>query len=138
MTVPREEAWLDGDDGRLVRPYTVSNGRTSPSTGLELTSLVQSAGGEPPSGLEPDHAQALALCPEPASVAAISERLRLPAAVTKILLADLLEWGAVTAVTAVTDAADVAAVTDEALRPDAGPADRDVLERVLDGLQRRL
>ena len=109
MTVPREEAWLDGDDGRLVRPYTVSNGRTSPSTGLELTSLVQSAGGVPPSGLEPDHAQALALCPEPASVAAISERLRLPAA-----------------------------VTDEALRPDAGPADRDVLERVLDGLQRRL
>ena len=133
--MPREEAWLDGDDGRLVRPYTVSNGRTSPSTVLELTSLVQSAGGEPPSGLEPDHAQALALCPEPASVAAISERLRLPAAVTKILLADLLEWGAVTAVT---DAADVAAVTDEALRPDAGPADRDVLERVLDGLQRRL
>ena len=135
MTVPREEAWLDGDDGRLVRPYTVSNGRTSPSTGLELTSLVQSAGGVPPSGLEPDHAQALALCPEPASVAAIAEQLRLPAAVTKILLADLLEWGAVTAVT---DAADVAAVTDEALRPDAGPADRDVLERVLDGLQRRL
>jgi hypothetical protein len=132
VTATREEAWLDGDDGRLVRPYAVSNGRTSPSTGLDLTSLVQSAGGMPPSGLEPDHAAALALCPEPASVAAIAERLRLPAAVTKILLADLLEWGAVTAV------ADVAAVTDEALRPDAGPADRDVLERVLDGLQRRL
>ena len=126
MTVPREEAWLDGDDGRLVRPYTVSNGRTSPSTGLELTSLVQSAGGVPPSGLEPDHAQALALCREPASVAAIAERLRLPAAVTKVLLCDLLEWGAVTA------------VTGEPLPPDAGPADRDVLERVLDGLQRRL
>jgi Protein of unknown function (DUF742) len=138
VTVPREEAWLDGDDGRLVRPYAVSNGRTTPSTGLDLTSLVQSAGGAPPSGLEPDHAQALALCREPASVAAIAERLRLPAAVTKILLADLLEWNAVTAATAVTAAADVAAVTDEALRPDAGPADRDVLERVLDGLQRRL
>jgi Protein of unknown function (DUF742) len=135
VTMPREESWLDGDDGRLVRPYTVSNGRTSPSTSLGLTSMVKSAGGVPPSGLEPDHAQALALCREPASVAALAERLRLPAAVTKVLLADLLDWGAVTTVTAVTAVTDE---TGEPLRPDAGPADRDVLERVLDGLQRRL
>jgi hypothetical protein len=126
VTAPREESWLDGDDGRLVRPYAVSYGRTSPSTSLDLTSRMKSTGGAPPSGLEPDHAQALALCREPASVAAIAERLRLPAAVTKVLLSDLLEWGAVTA------------VTGEPLQPDAGPADRDVLERVLDGLQRRL
>jgi len=126
VTVPREESWLDGDDGRLVRPYTVSNGRTSPSTSLDLTSMVKSTGGVRPSGLEPDHAQALALCREAASVAAIAERLRLPAAVTKVLLSDLLEWGAVTA------------VTGEPPQAAAGPADRVVLERVLDGLQRRL
>jgi uncharacterized protein DUF742 len=126
VTVPREESWLDGDDGRLVRPYTVSNGRTSPSIGLDLTSMMKSTGGVPPSGLEPDHAQALALCRQPASVADIAQRLRLPAAVTKILLADLLDWGAVTA------------VTGEPSEAAAGPTDRVVLERVLDGLQRRL
>jgi Protein of unknown function (DUF742) len=126
VTVPREESWLDGDDGRLVRPYTVSNGRTAPSTSLDLTAMVKSTGGVAPSGLEPDHAQALALCREAASVAAIAERLRLPAAVTKVLLSDLLEWGAVTA------------VTGQPPQAAAAPADRVVLERVLDGLQRRL
>ena len=125
MTLPREESWLDGDDGRLVRPYTVSNGRTSPSISLDLTSMMKSTGGTP-SGLEPDHAQALALCRQPTSVADIAQRLRLPVAVTKVLLADLLDWGAVTA------------VTGEPSEAAAGPTDRVVLERVLDGLQRRL
>jgi hypothetical protein len=137
VTVPREESWLDGDDARLVRPYAVSNGRTSPSTSLDLTSMVQSAVGVP-SGLEPDHAQAVALCREPASVAEIAERLRLPAAVTKILLSDLLDSGAVTPVTPVTDVAPVTAAAGEPPQAAAGPMDRVVLERVLDGLQRRL
>jgi hypothetical protein len=135
--MPREESWLDGDEGRLVRPYTVSNGRTGPSPGLDLTSMVQSTGGMPQSGLEPDHAQALALCRAPASVADLADRLRLPAAVTKVLLCDLLDNGAVTHVTAETTvpgAADVAA----GLPPAAPAANRVVLERVLDGLQRRL
>jgi hypothetical protein len=126
VTIPREESWLDGDDGRLVRPYAVSNGRTSPSTSLDLTSLVKSTGEVPPSRLEPDHAQAVALCREPASVADIAAQLRLPAAVTKVLLADLLGWGAVTA------------VTGEPPEVGAGSTDRVVLERVLDALHRRL
>jgi Protein of unknown function (DUF742) len=126
VTIPREESWLDGDDGRLVRPYAVSNGRTSPSTSLDLTSMVKSTGNVPPSRLEPDHAQAVALCREPASVADIAAQLRLPAAVTKVLLSDLLGWGAVTA------------VTGELPEAGAGSTDRVVLERVLDALHRRL
>jgi hypothetical protein len=104
VTIPREESWLDGDDGRLVRPYTVSNGRTRPSTRLNLTSMVQSAGGVPPAGLEPDHAHALVLCREPASVAELAHRLRLPAAVIKVLLSDLLDSGAMTTVTSLPSA----------------------------------
>lgn len=123
MTVPRDEAWLDGDDGRLVRPYTVSNGRTSPSASLDLMSMMMSTGGVPESRLEPDHAHALALCREPASVAEIAARLRLPAIVTKVLLSDLLDCGAVTA---------------QPPRATADVSDRIVLERVLDALQRRL
>ena len=123
MTVPRDESWLDGDDGRLVRPYTVSNGRTSPSVSLDLLSMVQSTGEVPPTRLEPEHAQALALCREPASVADIAARLRLPAAVTKILVSDLVGCGA---------------VTTEPPRPADEPSDRATLERVLNGLHRRL
>jgi hypothetical protein len=123
VAVPGDEAWLDGDDGRLVRPYTVSNGRTSPSTSLDLLSMVLSTGGVPQSRLEPDHAQALALCREPASVAEIAARLRLPAIVTKVLVSDLVDCGA---------------VTTQPPRPGTDSDDRFLLERVLDALQRRL
>jgi hypothetical protein len=82
----------------------VSNGRTRPSTRLNLTSMVQSASGVPPAGLEPDHAHALVLCREPASVAELAHRLRLPAAVIKVLLSDLLESGAMTTVTSLPSA----------------------------------
>jgi Protein of unknown function (DUF742) len=123
VAVPGDEAWLDGDDGRLVRPYTVSNGRTSPSTSLDLLSMVLSTGGVPQSRLEPDHAQALALCREPASVAEIAARLRLPAIVTKVLVSDLVDCGA---------------VTTQPPGPGTDSDDRFLLERVLDALQRRL
>jgi hypothetical protein len=124
VTAGGDEAWLDGDDGRLVRPYTVSNGRTSPSNSLDLLSMVLSTGGVPQSRLEPDHAQALALCREPASVAEIAARLRLPAIVTKVLVSDLVDCGA---------------VTTQPPRPGtADSEDRFLLERVLDALQRRL
>src|SRR6266566_8666528 len=116
MTVPREETWLDGDAGRLVRPYTVSNGRTSPTKRLDLLSMVMATGDVPQAHLEPDHAQILGLCHHPASVAEIAARLRLPAVVTKVLLSDLVDCGAVTA---------------RFPRPAAGPTDRFLLERVL-------
>lgn len=123
MSVPAEESWLDGDAGRLVRPYLASNGRTSPSVRLDLLSMVLSTGEVSVSRLEPDHAQALALCTQPSSIAEIAARLRLPAAVAKVLIADLVDCGAVTTRLPY-------AIT--------GPDDRFLLERVLDALQRRL
>jgi hypothetical protein len=122
MTTPGQEVWLDGDSGRLVRPYAVTNGRTSASLQLDLLSMVVATGGSH-SALEPDHLQALGLCLRPASVAEIAARLRLPAAVTKVLLADLVDCGAVRTA------------------PPPSPSvtsDRVLLERLLHGLQRRL
>jgi hypothetical protein len=123
MTVPGDETWLDGDAGRLVRPYTVSNGRTNPSTKLDLLSMVVATGDVARGSLEPDHVQILRLCHQPISVAEIAARLRLPAVVTKVLLSDLVDCGAVTA---------------GSPHSGANGPDRFLLERVLDALQRRL
>jgi hypothetical protein len=124
MTTPGDDVWLDGDSGRLVRPYAVTNGRTSASVQLDLLSMVVATGG-PHSTLEPDHLQALGLCLQPASVAEIAARLRLPAAVTKVLLADPVDCGAVRTAPPQSEAGSLT-------------SNRVLLERLLDGLQRRL
>jgi hypothetical protein len=124
MTTPAgDDAWLDGDAGRLVRPYAVTNGRTTASVELDLLSMVVATGTAAYATLEPDHRHALGLCPRPASVAEIAARLRLPAAVTKVILADLVDCGAL-----------------RAAAPQSGTetSNRVLLERLLDGLQRRL
>lgn len=118
-----EHALLDDDAGPLVRPYTVSNGRTTPTKKLDLLSLVRSTGSMRPSQLEPEHAEALLLCHEPISVAEVSAHLRLPAMVIKVLLSDLVDCGAVIA---------------HAPDPAVDPTDKIVLEALLNGLQRRL
>ncbi|AGL18936.1 DUF742 domain-containing protein [Actinoplanes sp. N902-109] len=123
MAGAEEEHWLDDAAGRLVRPYTVSNGRTEPSTRMELLSMVMATGRQPPGHLEPDHAEALLLCRRPTTVAEVSARLRLPAVVTKILLSDLVDAGAV-----------------DTRSPGIHPEHTTtaVLESILDALQRRL
>ncbi|MGN9779586.1 DUF742 domain-containing protein [Micromonospora sp. H33] len=123
MVGPEEEPFLDDDAGRLVRPYTVSNGRTRPSTRMELLSWVMATGRLPRGHLEPDHARALRLCAAPITVAEIAAHLRLPAAITKVVLSDLVDCGA---------------VSTRAPSPIADHTERSVLEAVLHGLQQRL
>jgi hypothetical protein len=123
MLGSQDELWFDDDAGRLVRPYTVSNGRTQPSTNMELLSWVVATGRVPRGYLEPDHARALRLCGGPTTVAEIAAHLKLPAAITKVVLSDLVDCGA---------------VSTRAPGPVADPNDRSVLEAVLNGLQRRL
>jgi len=123
MSISGDDGWLDGDSGRLIRPYAVTNGRTSASIKLDLLSMVVATGTGAYNTLEPDHMQALGLCLRPASVAEIAARLRLPAAITKVLLADLVECGAVRTATP---------------QPASDTSNRVLLERLLDGLQRRL
>jgi uncharacterized protein DUF742 len=123
MTGLAGEGWLDGDAARAVRPYTVARGRTSPSTPLDLMTMIVATGSGPRARLEPDHEHALGLCRAPATVAEVAARLRLPVMVAKVLLSDLADCGAVRAVPPLT----AAEATDRAL-----------LERVLVGLRDRL
>jgi Protein of unknown function (DUF742) len=123
MEAPNDEPWLDDDAGRLVRPYTVSNGRTRPTTKLDMLSMVMATGRPAPEQLDTDHAKALGLCRTPTSVAEIAAHLKLPMVVTKVLVSDLVDSGN---------------VTTRPPGPAADPTDRTVLEALLDGLQRRL
>jgi uncharacterized protein DUF742 len=118
-----DEHWFDDAAGRLIRPYTVSNGRTEPTTQMELLSMVIATGRRPRAQLGPDHAQALGLCDDVTTVAEVAARLRLPAVVTKILLSDLVDWGAVDA------------RSPDPMADSSNPA---VLEAILNALERRL
>ncbi|MEV7192818.1 DUF742 domain-containing protein [Streptomyces sp. NPDC093510] len=123
MAAPHDGPWLDDAAGRLVRPYTVSNGRTRPTSQLDLLSLVMATGSIPLGHLGPEHSAALGLCEAPTSVAEIAAQLRLPAVVAKVILSDLLDCGSLTQ-----------------KAPDLyhNPTDRSLLEAVLDGLRRQL
>lgn len=122
-----QEPWYDDLAGRLVRPYAVSGGRTRPAARFDLLTLVVATGRRPAPGQGADHARLLRLCGGPVTVAELAARAQLPAVVTKVLLADLVGCGALTA---------------RAPEPvAAGPAprtDRDLLEAVLHGLRTRL
>ena len=118
-----DEHWFDDAAGRLIRPYTVSNGRTEPTTRMELLSMVIATGRRPHGQLGPEHAQALGLCGSVTTVAEVAARLRLPAVVAKILLSDLVDWGAVDA------------RSPDPMADSSNPA---VLESILNALERRL
>ncbi|RCW39699.1 uncharacterized protein DUF742 [Halopolyspora algeriensis] len=116
MTVPDGEG-----SGTWMRPYTVTNGRTHPTTALQLISMVRTTGRVPPERLGGEHARALQLCHFPTSVAEVAAHLRQPVAITKVLLSDLIDSGAVTT-----------------RAPSATAHSTDLLEKVLDGLRQRL
>ncbi|MEU4657520.1 DUF742 domain-containing protein [Streptomyces sp. NPDC023723] len=124
MVTAGDGPWVDEAAGRLVRPFTVSNGRTRPTIDLDLMSQVMATGATPLGYLGPEHTQALDLCRAPVPVAEVSAHLRLPVAVAKVLLSDLVDCGALTT------------------KPPAefhhNPTDRALLEAVLDGLRRQL
>lgn len=82
-----------------VRPYTATNGRTKPTTALDLMSLVKATGRGVISAdqLGIEHAEALRLCRTAISVAEVAAQLRQPVMATKVLLSDLIESGAMAA-----------------------------------------
>ncbi|MEV6973055.1 DUF742 domain-containing protein [Kitasatospora sp. NPDC093806] len=91
----------------MVRPYTITRGRTAPerddltlitllSTVEELADPVLAARGaraSGPHGLQPEHRLILERCRRPAAVAEVAAGLDLPVSVTKILLGDLIAQG---------------------------------------------
>jgi hypothetical protein len=118
-----DEPFLDDAAGRLVRPFTVINGRTRPTIIMDLLSMVMATGYLPRAPLQPEHTRALTLCHQPTTVAEIAAHLRLPVAVAKVVLSDLI---------------DCEAVSVRAPHPVADLTNRSVLERLLNGLQDRV
>jgi hypothetical protein len=84
----------DSDPWR-ARPFTITNGRTEPSTSLDLMTLVMVSGDTAASSdwLGIDHGPVFDLCRSPISVAEVAARVGLPITVAKILLADLVDLG---------------------------------------------
>ncbi|WP_243717107.1 DUF742 domain-containing protein [Actinomadura sp. KC345] len=88
---------------------------------LDLLSLVLTVGQADANTADREHVQVLELCRQPISVAEVAAHMRLPVTVTKVLLADLVECGAMTT------------------RVSSSPSSATnilLLEQLLDGLQR--
>ena len=80
----------DGEDF-LVRPYTVTGGRTKPHYHLEIEAMIAAAYYEAGdlSQLSPECRAILEFCRDWRSVAEISAVLRMPLGVTRILITDM-------------------------------------------------
>ena len=117
----------DGAEDSLVRPYTITRGRTAPQRNdLTLITVVVTVeaedGRSAARGLEPEHRAILEQCREPAAVAEIAAELDLPVSVTKILIGGLVSLGRVT--------------TRPPLAAEQGGLNVTLLQAVRNGLQR--
>lgn len=128
-----DEGYAEDGAGSMVRPYTITRGRTAPERDDFTLITVLTTREEPldergvplrPGRLQPEHRAILARCRRPSAVAEVAAGLDLPVSVTKILLADLVGQGLLTARAPLTVARA------------AGGADRSTLAAVRDGLRR--
>lgn len=107
-------------ESSLIRPYSLTGGRTRPSrTDFSVTSQVVAVPSAQGAEVDPEMELILSLCARPVSVAEVASRSGFPLGVARVLLADLLDQGRV-----------VVRTSDwERHRPDAGTL-RSVLERI--------
>ena len=113
----------EGDDDFLVRPYTVTRGRTEPRYQLEIEAMVAVIDHDLRRRpmLSPECQAILEFCRDWRSVAEISAVLQMPLGVARVLIADMAADGLVRI-----------NQTDHA----QGRPDVKLLERVLSGLRR--
>jgi hypothetical protein len=121
----------DDADEPLVRPYTITSGRTTPErddlTLITLVTAIPEVSSDAGHGLrrmQPEHRTILALCKGPMAVAEVASALDLPVSVTKILIGDLIEAG------------QVRARPPLAFAQAGGFFDMTILEAVRDGLRK--
>lgn len=91
-----DERWLDQDAGPLVRPYTITRGRTRVADDqfdLLATVMATTLSASSTPGLTPEQSRILMACRRPASVADVASEVDLPLTVVRILLADLRDQG---------------------------------------------
>jgi hypothetical protein len=118
-----EHDWLDQDAGPVVRPYTLTGGRSRPFTsGLNLLTHVEAlyAPDADLLALQPEHRAILSLTRTALTVAELAARLDLPVGVVRVLVGDLIQANLVSTFEA-----------DAAIRA----PDDDILQAVIDGLR---
>lgn len=90
------EPFRQEDPGPIVRPYTLTGGRTRSDAddAFDLVSLIESTGGPvlPTMDLGPEHLKIRYICARPLSVAEVASDLDLPVDVVRVLLGDLLGY----------------------------------------------
>ncbi|NEC85630.1 DUF742 domain-containing protein [Streptomyces sp. SID12501] len=97
------DASPDDDEAEesLVRPYTITHGRTaSARDDLTLITVIATVARDErhgDRGLQPEHRTILRQCRTPVALAEVAAGLNLPVAVTKILVGDLIALDRVTA-----------------------------------------
>ncbi|MEU8632224.1 DUF742 domain-containing protein [Amycolatopsis sp. NPDC048633] len=117
-----EDGWYDEAAGPLVRPYTITSGRTpSDSARLDLSTQVMTLRSEQePVGLGPEHVAIVQMCRHPVSIAEIAVYVKIPLGVVRVLVGDLIERGLV--------------ITRSPTHNSAQSPDLETLQAVLDGL----
>jgi hypothetical protein len=118
------EPWFDEAAGPLVRPYAVTRGRTiGAGHELDMLTVVVIADRAPTlRRTEPEYIDIVRLCRIPQSVAEVAAHVKLPLAVTKILVGDLIGEGHL--------------IFRAPVQPEAGPGDLNILRAVLDGIRK--
>lgn len=113
-----------GSSGLRVRSYVLTGGRTRGGADLPFEALIQvtASGRSALPGLSLERRDIITHCIGTVSVAELSAHLHLPLGVVRVIVGDMVEEGLLTAT-----APDHSRTGD---RPD-----RQLLERVLDGLQ---
>jgi len=118
-----EHTWLDEEAGPVVRPYTLTGGRSRPFTsGLNMLTYVEAlyAPDADLVGLQPEQRAILEMTRTATTVAELAARLDLPVGVVRVLVGDLIQANLVSTFEA-----------DAAVR---APGD-DILQAVIDGLR---
>lgn len=90
--------WYEDETGPLVRPYTVTRGRTRPASEHTIDLMSQVTAIDPAAEPRLDHARSSLLelvRREPRPVAEIAADADLPLTVVRVLLVDLVEAGLV-------------------------------------------
>src|SRR5215475_8879896 len=90
-------AWLDSDAGPIVRSYVLTGGRTRVHEDFELlTHIVTTpAGSRRVDALPPEQREIVTHAMRPTSVADLASRVDRPVTVVRVILADLLDAGAI-------------------------------------------
>jgi hypothetical protein len=98
MSAPKDR-WLDRDAGPVVRPYAMTRGRTAPAAGsyvglIDVVAAVADAQLLADARLNHDHRRVLSRCRQPITVVDLASEIDLPVGVVRVLLSDLIQYGA--------------------------------------------